>query len=261
MTSKPKIAILTFCVGADYKKAMEPGLASKREYAKRHGYDFHEGGDDVWDRTKPIPWSKFNFILKYINDYDFLFWSDADVIILNQELMLETQVLHLLPTEKDLLWTLDACHHFNNGHLLIRGKSAWAADYFRRASQQADLLYHIWWDNAAMIRLYETNATDKAMIETCREHWKFNSYIYGPTDKADDPTTRLYKPGDFLIHFAGVYDPWNIHRLMLYTKHQHDQGRPLNTILLDSWRKDNVKDKSAATTSIGIIAMIEHLMP
>ena len=249
MASKPKIAILTFCVGADYKKAMEPGLASKREYARRHGYDFHEGGEDVWDRSKPIPWSKFHFILKYINDYDFLFWSDADVIVLNQERMLETQVLPLLPEDKDLLWTFDACNHLNNGHLLIRGRSVWAADYFKRASQQTDLLYHIWWDNAAMIRLYETNPADKAKMETCREHWLFNAYIYGPTDQADDTTTRLYRPGDFLIHFAGVYDPWNIHRLMLYVKQQQERGQPLDTARLNAWRKESVKDKSAALAS------------
>jgi len=242
----PRIAILTFCVGADYKKAMEPGLASKRAYAKKHGYDFHEGGEDVWDRSKPIPWSKFNFILKYINDYDFLFWSDADVIILNQEQPLESQVLPLLPANKDILWTLDACAHLNNGHLLVRGKSSWAADYFRRASEQNDLLYHIWWDNAAMIRLYESNPTDQAKIETCREHWKFNSYLYGPTDKADDTTTRLYKHGDFLIHFAGVYDPWNIHRLMLYTQRQYERGLPLDLALLNTWRKDVLKDRSQA---------------
>ena len=72
-TTKPKIAILTFCVGADYKKCMEPGLASKRAYAEKHGYDFLTGGEDVWDRTRPIPWSKFNFIRKYIDDYDYLF--------------------------------------------------------------------------------------------------------------------------------------------------------------------------------------------
>ena len=245
----PKIAILTFCVGADYKKAMEPGLASKRAYAKKHGYDFHEGGDDVWDRSKPIPWSKFNFILKHLNDYDYIFWSDADVIILNHDLALETQVLPLLPANKDVLWTFDACSHYNNGHLLVRGKSSWAADYFRRASEQTDLLFHIWWDNAAMIRLYEANPNDKAHIETCKEHWLFNSYVFGPKDTATDPSTRLYKPGDFLIHFAGVYEPWNIYRMMLYAQLQHQRNQPLNPTLLDSWRHKAPHTKRLADES------------
>jgi hypothetical protein len=246
----PRIAILTFCVGADYKKAMEPGLASKRAYAAKHGYDFHCGGEDVWDRSKPIPWSKFHYILKYLDSYDYIFWSDADAIILNQDLALETQVLPLLPTEKDIVWTFDACNHYNNGHLLVRGKSAWVRDYFNRCLQQNDLLYHIWWDNAAMIRLFESNSADKAKIETCKDHWLFNSYVFGPNDTADDPSSRLYKPGDFLIHFAGVYDPFNIYRMMKYVESQSKKGLPLDTKLLDTWRKTPVSSLASAETSL-----------
>ena len=231
-----KIAILTFCVGTDYKKAMEPGLQSKREYAKRHGYDFHTDGEDVWDRDMPIPWSKFNFILKYLDDYDYLFWSDADVILLNQELKLEDHVFPHLPANKDILWTFDACGHYNNGHLLIRGKSAWVRNYFQRCLQQKDLLYHIWWDNAAMIRLFETNPDDNAKIHTLKEHWIMNSYLYGPKDTANDTSTRLYKHGDFLVHFAGVYNHATIHHLMNYVLDNYRAKTALDLELLNKWR-------------------------
>jgi hypothetical protein len=246
----PKIAVLSFCVGADYKKAMEPGLASKRAYCERHGYAFHTGGEDVWDRSRPIPWSKFNFILKYLDDYDYLFWSDADAILLNHDLMLETQVLPLLPENKDILWTYDACNHYNNGHLLLRGKSAWIRDYFQRCLAQTDLTYHIWWDNAAMIRLFETNPADAARIQTCRDHWLFNSYVFGPKDTANDPDVRLYRPGDFLIHFAGVYDPWNIYRMMKYAEAQAKKGMPLNVQLLDAWRKNPPRNFADALATL-----------
>jgi len=249
-TKKPSIAILTFCVGADYKKAMEPGLASKRAYAAKHGYAFHTGGEDVWDRDRPIPWSKFNFIQKYLNDYDYLFWSDADAIILDQETPLEMQILPLLPPSKDMLWTFDACNHYNNGHLLIRGRSAWMRDYLQRAYAETDLMYHIWWDNAAMIKLFETNVVDKAHIETCHDHWKFNSYVFGPRDTANDPACRLYKPGDFLIHFAGVYDHWNIYRMMLYVQARHKCQAPLDPMLLDMWRKAPPASQTSAHESV-----------
>jgi hypothetical protein len=250
MSTKPRIAILTFCVGADYKKAMEPGLASKRAYATRHGYDLHIGGEDVWDHSRPIPWSKFHFILKYLNDYDYLFWSDADAIILDQATVLETQILPLLPAGKDILWTFDACAHYNNGHLLIRGRSPWVRDYFSRCLERRELTYHIWWDNAAMIYYFENNPADAARIETCRDHWKFNAYVFGPKDTANDPSTRLYRPGDFLIHFAGVYDPWNIYRMMHYVQRCAQKGAPLDTRLLDSWRKSPPANKAQADASL-----------
>jgi hypothetical protein len=234
----PKIAILTFCVGADYKKCMEPGLASKRAYAEKHGYEFITGGEDVWDRTRPIPWSKFNFIRKYIDAYDYIFWSDADAIILNQSLRLEDHILPRLPADKDMLWSMDACNHLNNGHVLYRGRSAWVKDFLDRAYAQTELIYHIWWDNAAMIKLYETNPADKAKIETCMEHWAFNSYVFGPNDSAVCSETRLYKHGDFLIHFAGVYNHLNIYRMMKYFKALYDQNLEHYPSLLDSWRRN-----------------------
>jgi len=243
-----RIAILTFCVGADYTKAMEPGLASKRAYAKKHGYDFHEGGEDVWDKTKPISWSKFHFIKKYLNAYEYLFWSDADAIFLNDEIRLESFV-ELLPKDKDYMWTKDACSNYNNGHLVIRGGSVWVADFLTRSLQQEDLTYHIWWDTAAAIRLYERNATDRDHIHTCLEHWKFNAYVFGTTNSATDRSVRLYQPGDFLIHFAGVYDPWNIYRMMRYVQHCAKTKQPLNPLLLDAWRQTPPKNKKVADES------------
>jgi hypothetical protein len=38
------------------------------------------------------------------------------------------------------------------------------------------------------------------ITETTAEHWKFNAYLQGL------PGERLWEPGCFLVHFAGVYD-------------------------------------------------------
>jgi hypothetical protein len=99
-----------------------------------------------------------------------------------------------------------------------------------------------------MIKLYETHAGDKAMIQTCQEHWLFNSYLFGPTDDAADTTVRLYKPGDFLIHLAGVYDPWNMYRFMKYVS----TGK-LNPTILNRWRKELVANKEAAELSLATV--------
>jgi hypothetical protein len=232
---EPRIAILTFAVGADYKRAMEPGMASKRAYAARHGYTFLEGGEDVWDRKKPIPWSKIRFILKYLDDYDYLFWSDGDVILTNPSIRLEDLLFPLLPAGKDMLWCRDACGNLNNGNVLFRGRSAWARSYLERAYAQEDLTHHIWWDNAAFIRLFEMNADDRNHIETCQNPRLFNAYLFDRNNGTEDPA--LYKPGDFLVHFAGVYDSLNIHRCMLYIGRCAAAGVAPDKTLLTTWRQ------------------------
>jgi hypothetical protein len=196
------ITVLTLAIGDDFRKALAPGLKSKEVWCAKHGYTYIEGGEKFWNREKPIPWSKVGFVLSVLEklpDGAIIFLSDADVLITNSELRLEDLVVPLLPPEKDLLMTIDACGHLNSGNMLMRN-GAWLRDWWRRVGEQADLTYHIWWENAAMIRLLETEPTDLAKTEVTSEHWKFNAYLQGL------PGQPLWEPGHLLIHFAGVYN-------------------------------------------------------
>ncbi len=58
-----------------------------------------------------------------------------------------------------------------------------------------------------MIKLIEENESDKRKVEITKEHKKFNAFLRGL------PNEPLWEPGDFLVHFAGVYDPKEIHSL------------------------------------------------
>jgi len=194
--------IATLAIGPDFRKKLAPALQSKVDYAAKQGYRYVQAGEEFWDRTRPIPWSKVGFVLDLLGklpEGELIFLSDADVMITNPELRLEDQVLPLLPAQKDLLMTIDSCGHLNSGNMLMRN-TAWLRDWWRRVGEQTDLTYHIWWENAAMIRLLETVPADLAKTETTAEHWRFNAYLQGL------PGQRLWEPGCFLVHFAGVYD-------------------------------------------------------
>lgn len=205
------ITIVTMAIGADFKKGLEKALASKRDYASRHGYKYIEGGEEFWDRTKPIPWSKIPFLLDILSKMPegaLLWLSDADVLITNPALTVEEQMGSLLPATKDMLLCIDACAHINSGNILMRN-TAWLRDYWKRVGEQTDLTYHIWWENAAMIKLLETVPEDLAHTEITNKHKRFNAYLRGV------PGEPLWQPGDFLVHFAGVYDVREIQRLIL----------------------------------------------
>ena len=203
------VIIATLAIGADFKKALEPALRSKREYAARHGYRYVQGGEEHWNREKPIPWSKIDFVLGLLAELpegELVFLSDADVMITNPYLTLEEQVMPLLPDGKDLLMTIDSCGHLNSGNMLMRN-GPWLRDWWRRVGLQTDLTYHIWWENAAMIRLLETVPGDLAKTQTTADHVRFNAYLRGL------PGQPLWEVGSFLVHFAGVYDLATMERL------------------------------------------------
>ena len=141
-----------------------------------------------------------------MSDGELVWLSDADVLITNPALTIEEQMGSLLPDNKDMLLCIDACAHINSGNILMRN-TKWVRDYWRRVGEQVELTYHIWWENAAMIKLLETVPDDLAHVEITNQHKRFNAYLRGV------PGEPLWEPGDFLVHFAGVYDPKEIHKL------------------------------------------------
>ena len=194
--------IATLAIGEDFKRSLAPSLQSKVAYAARHGYTYIQGGTEIWDREKPIAWSKIPFVLRILKDAPegaLIFLSDADVMITNPGKKLEDHVVPLLPEDKDLLMTLDACNNLNSGNMLLRN-TAWQRDFWRRVGEQKDLTYHIWWENAAIIRLLQTVETDAVKIQITDDCRRFNAYLEGI------PGRPLWTPGDFLVHFAGVYN-------------------------------------------------------
>ena len=202
MTSQRPI-MTTLVIGADYKKGLQNCLASKRSYAAKHGYTYFEGGEQFWDRKKPIAWSKIPFLLNVcatVPEGSLIWQSDADVLITNADKTIEEVIVPLLPEGKDMLLSLDACGHINSGNILFRN-TEWARDFWKRVSEQTQFTYHIWWENAAMIALYENNPVDTSMIEVSKNHKAFNAYLRGI------PGEPLWEQGDFLVHFAGVYNP------------------------------------------------------
>jgi len=205
-----QVTIVTLAIGYDFKKALLSCLESKRDYAAKHGYDYKEGGAEFWDRTRPIPWSKIPYllsILNYLPENAVVWLSDADVLITNPDLTLENHILPFFPETKDMLMTIDACGHLNSGNMFIRN-TEWARDFWKRVGEQTDLLYHIWWENAAIIKLLELNPSDLAHVEITSDHTRMNSYLQGL------PGESLWTPGDFLVHFAGIYDTERIQTLI-----------------------------------------------
>lgn len=200
--SKPRIAILTLVIGADYKRDLAECLESKRKYAARNGYTYFEGDEEFWDRHRPIAWSKIPFwlhILKtYKDQFDYLWISDADVLITNPDLKIEDQILPLMPASADIMWNFDACHNLNSGNMIFR-PSVWLEDFLGRVWNHTEDIYHIWYENFAMIKCAEKEGEGNKIFVN-RRHEVFNAYLGGHKGE------RLWTPGDFLVHFAGVYD-------------------------------------------------------
>lgn len=204
------ITIVTLAIGVDYCKSLAKALDGKRAYAERHGYTYIQAGQESWDRRRPIAWSKVPHLIQVLSRLPegALVWqSDADVYITNPSLSIEDHVLPLLPDDKEMLLIYDACHNLNSGNILMRN-SPWCRDFWRRVNERTDCTYHIWWENMALIKELEENVIDKEKIHITNHHKIFNAYLLGLKGEP------LWTPGDFLVHFAGVYKAQRISELI-----------------------------------------------
>jgi hypothetical protein len=211
MTQDPsRILVLTLAIGADYRRGLAKALQSKREYCDKHGYTYKEIHEEGWNRERPIAWSKVPIWKEYAGQtdkWDFIWISDADVWITNPAIKLEDHVIPLLPANKNLLLTYDSCQHVNSGNMIAR-PGAWAVQFFEKVWNQTDCIYHQWWENKAICNLMAESPEDNAHIECTMEAYRFNAYLRGYKG------TRLWQPGDFLVHFAGVYHAEEMNQLI-----------------------------------------------
>lgn len=211
------LTILTLAIGVDYRKSLAKALNSKRLYAEKHSYTYVEGGEEWWDRTRPIAWSKIPFLMDQLQRMPegALVWlSDADVLITNLSLKVEDHVMPFLPDDKDMLLVFDACKHLNSGNILMRN-TAWTREFWSRVNERTDCTYHIWWENMAIIKLIQETSEYNEKIQYTTQHKLFNAYLMGLPDQP------LWEPGDFLVHFAGVYKPEKMAALI----EEIEQGR------------------------------------
>lgn len=106
----------------------------KEAYCKLHGYDFvsrHERLDD-----RPAGWTKIPLILERLPNYDWVYWSDADSLILQPRMELQ----HFIAEEKDLVFCIAGLHGtINSGEFFVRN-TPWARGFLERVYAQAFLV-------------------------------------------------------------------------------------------------------------------------
>jgi hypothetical protein len=112
---------------------------------------------DQWAR--PRGWIKIEAIRAALeDDFDFLFWIDADAIVLRRDADIRTAAID--GASLQMAWhgpdtsKIEAANfvpHFNSGVMLIRVND-WSRDFFRRVWDVGQLPHH-WSDQATMLHL------------------------------------------------------------------------------------------------------------
>uniref|UniRef100_A0A7S2WUX7 Nucleotide-diphospho-sugar transferase domain-containing protein n=1 Tax=Rhizochromulina marina TaxID=1034831 RepID=A0A7S2WUX7_9STRA len=227
--------LLLFDDGMWSSQLSQDSLENKRQYAQRHGYDLVVArGKDI-DRSRPAAWSKFKAMRKHLPRYDYLLYTDADTIVMNQEVKLESLVGD---GSADVIITED-WNGVNTGVFMLRN-STWTYWFLREAwglqgSEQEHMALHdrsaggmkypfeyeqravhyllqteIWTERH--LPRYRPAITFEGALQTSETMWRhvqllpqcaLNSYMLYPSFFRRGYVSAQWVAGDFVVHMAG----------------------------------------------------------
>lgn len=186
-----KIAIVSVAVGEKYQKAVMPGFINKQAYCEEHGYDFYYVTESL-DPSRYPAWSKILIIQQILADYDWVFWTDADSLIMNPSIAVEQLVddRYFLVICKQIDGTI------NSGQFLI--KNTPLSFQFLDRIYAPDMLHKGWIEQGAVIEILNTPPYAQNVLILHQR--AFNSIC--PKRWANVLHDAHYHDGDFILHFA-----------------------------------------------------------
>jgi hypothetical protein len=189
------------------------GAANKEAYARHHGYAFI-AHDRSLDNRRPPAFSKLPAILAQLPRHDWVFWTDADSLVMNPARRLESIIRR--GADKDMILTWEAgASPVNTGQWLIRN-TAWSKAVLQRlAEPDCPNSRPKWFEQGAFIDWLQEDRTRWQHL--CVLHPRVMNAT--PAEGAyPDLNLRAsrYRRGDFIIHFWPLArDTKAVHRAML----------------------------------------------
>jgi len=200
-----KICVCTLSIGEKYKECTKYGHNGKRIYCKKWGYGF-EDDETVYDTSRHPAWSKVRILQKCLNavdengtkKYDFVVWMDADTLVMNEDIKLESFIdKYLSDDSKHFLVSRDNGYRINTGVWFLRN-SEYAADILEKVWDNTTLGEQQYWEQGSFCYFHDTNQYN------LRYHTVDLSTDY---QKEFNCSYCFYTWGYFLVHFLYFRDP------------------------------------------------------
>lgn len=190
-----KIGVCSLNVGEKYKQLTKYSRENKIQYCTKHNYEFIED-DDIVDYSRPIPWSKILLILKYIKNYDYIVWIDADMLVMNDSIKIESFINKY--QDYNIICGND-WRMINTGFLIVKNNN-WSIQFWKdvyddtiKYDPESDPKERYQnWEQGKFIFLWDQNHLGCQDLIKVTNPIEMNSYWYN------------YFPGHFILHFPAV---------------------------------------------------------
>ena len=147
---EPGSRVLCSLAVGPQERLLSLAQGSFRRYAERHGYEL-DLRRELLTEERPPPWSKVLLLRELLRTHELVLWIDADAVVVDGSRDIADDL-----RRRDFMGLVE--HSYgdvampNTGVVLLRHGEM--ADRFLQAVwDQTDLVDHMWWENAAVMRL------------------------------------------------------------------------------------------------------------
>lgn len=215
-----KIAVVSLAAGESYREAVHPGIANKQAYCEEHGYEFVCFAESL-DPTRHPAWSKIPAVEQVLSHYDWVFWSDADSLIMNFQIPLEEFIedSYFFIASKELSGMV------NSGEFLIKNEPI--SFQFLKEIYQPELQQLGFYEQGAVnVLLAKPPYSNRALFL----HQRAMNAIWGE-QWGEGCREAHYHTGDFIIHFMGANEKlaFYMHSLSEYLARMDSQIRTIRS--------------------------------
>ena len=207
-----------------YKKIWDIAGPVKEAYCQKHGYDniHYQSPPSLLPDGRQDNWGRVHGILWHLRDYDWIFYLDTDILIMNHEIKIEDYI--------DENYNLIAGPLPHEGHIMTSGmlikNDRWAVDFFLDLYSQTNFITEHYTSPPDKKFATGNPANGGLYFEQSSFHYLYDHYekYYEKIKLVPrcwfNSETRSYKPGDFLIHFPGQLQKTRLMKLMLEQGHE-----------------------------------------
>lgn len=209
---------------------MERVIRNRKVYCKIHHCDLIVGNNLI-DKSRPTAWSKLLVAKRYLPRYDYLFYLDMDMVIMNMSKSIVDYISYARALEAtkpgdsyDFIMPQDWSGP-NTGAWLVRNSSwsvqflsdAWTLghDMVKPRTPDGKKKYPFQYEQRVFHYMLDTDVWKSRKLPTypktteVNQHFlilpqcALNSYSIHPLEYRANREVSQYVPGDFLIHFPG----------------------------------------------------------
>jgi hypothetical protein len=203
----PRFALVDYCTGDSFNLLKKLVYYNRLAYAKTHGYGILSGSIEDFPLEpfiSPKAWLKpaylYHLMTNNEGNIDYFVWIDCDVLIARMDWSLKevlSEKLGISDTHQhDVIVSQDPNTLFNTGVMLLRNTD-WSRDLLKRTLQQASInnstRYNSWWEQRALLDLYESNThNEQQRIMITPHRTVLNAFRNERRNEYDPDTTFMW---------------------------------------------------------------------